>query len=138
MSKLFHRSVVLLALAFAAGALSAQPASGPAAGASVPARGPGMGMGMGMGPGKGAGMGPGMGPGRGAMGPRFGAGITPGWSLMTPEERNAHRATMQGMKSADECRAYVQKHHEEMAQRAKERGQALPGPRRDVCAGLKP
>lgn len=128
MSKLFHRSVVLLALAFAAGALSAQPASGPAAGASAPARGPGMG------PGKGAGMGP----GRGAMGPRFGAGITPGWSLMTPEERNAHRATMQGLKSADECRAYVQKHHEEMAQRAKERGQALPGPRRDVCAGLKP
>ncbi len=124
MSNLLLRSAVLLSLALAAGALSAQPASGPAAGASAPGRGPGMGMGMG--------------PGRGAMGPRFGAGITPGWTLMSPEERNAHRAAMQGMKTADECRAYAQKHHEEMAQRAKEKGQTLPGPRRDVCAGLKP
>jgi hypothetical protein len=93
---------------------------GPAAGASAP------GMGMGMGP-------------RGARGPgRWGPDHTPGWALMTEQERNEHRERMRAMTTYEECRAYREQHHEQMTARAKERGgQALTQPRRDACAALK-
>lgn len=150
------RTLVSAALvaAFAISA-SAQPqgaASAPGLGASGPGMGMGMGPGgMGMGPG-GKGMGPGgkaMGPGAG-MGPGTGmggmqghrmradAGNTPGWSMMSPTERQEHQQHLMTMKSADECKAYMTKHHDEMMERAKKRGVAAPAqPRRDMCAGLK-
>ena len=120
MRHLVKTSMCIAALV-GAGWVSAQPASGP---------GPGAGPGPGYG---------GMGPGRGGMmGPRYGAGVTPGWALMTPEERSAHQNEMRGMKTYDECRAYVDQQHQLMQGRAKERGVAVPAtPRRDVCAGLK-
>jgi len=99
--------------------------------------------GAGMGPGPGAsapgmGMGPGMGGGRGP-GARAGADYTPGWAMMTTAERTEHMNRMGSMKTVDECKAYVQKHHEEMASRAKEKGaKVVAQPRRDPCAGLKP
>ena len=99
--------------------------------------------GAGMGPGPGAsapgmGMGPGMGGGRGP-GARAGAADTPGWAMMTPAERSEHMTHMRAMQTLGECKAYVQKHHDEMAARAKERGaKVLAQPRRDPCAGLKP
>jgi len=98
------------------------------------------------GPGAGGGPGPnasapraGMGPGRGAMmGGRFGNGVTPGWSMMSAEERTAHRNAMRDMKNYDDCVAYRDKHHEAMQARAKEKGVTPPAaPRRDVCAALK-
>lgn len=59
--------------------------------------------------------------------------------MMTPAERDAHRQRMSSMKSYDECKAYMDKHHEEMVARAKEKGGRPPAsPRRDGCAGLKP
>jgi hypothetical protein len=73
--------------------------------------------------------GPGNGPGRGqGPGPRWGAEVTPGWALMTAEERKAHQDKMQSMKDPAECQSYMAEHHKRMQDRAKERGQAMPGP----------
>jgi len=105
----------------------AQGSTGPGASASAP----------GMGMGTGGGMGPGMVMGTG-MGMRSGDGVRPGWSMMTLEERSAHQASMAGMKSTGECNAYRDKHHQQMVERAKQRGQTLPGAaQQDACAGVK-
>jgi hypothetical protein len=110
----FVRVSLAAAVALAAGLAMAQGGMGPGPGASMP----------------GGGMGPG-------GGPRYGAGVTPGWQLMSPEERTAHQAAMGNMKTQSECNAYVEKHHQDMVGRAKERGQTLPAqPRHDRCAGL--
>ena len=92
---------------------------------------------MGMGPGGGMGSGGGM---RGGMrgGARAGADYTPGWGLMTPQERDEHRTQMRAAKTYEECTALRDKHHEQMTARAKERGVTMPAqPRRDACQGLK-
>lgn len=79
------------------------------------------------------------GPGCGGPGVRWGRADTPGWSMMTPDERQAHHDRMAGFKSYEECRAYMDEHHKDMQARAKERGVKAPAvPRRDACAGLKP
>ncbi|HYR25627.1 MAG TPA: hypothetical protein VEQ09_07345 [Aquabacterium sp.] len=62
---------------------------------------------------------------------------TPGWKLMSREERQAHRAKMKGMKSVDECQAYVDQHHAEMVERAKAKGEQLSPERHDACSWLK-
>lgn len=62
----------------------------------------------------------------------------PGRSMMSADERAAHRQQMAGFKTYEECKAYMDKHHDDMAARAKERGITMPAaPRRDACAGLK-
>ncbi|HET7865831.1 MAG TPA: hypothetical protein VFL86_15620 [Burkholderiaceae bacterium] len=84
-------------------------------------------------------------PGRGCGGPmgpmgrhRWDAAATPGWSMMTPEERWAHHEKMAGFKQYDECTAYMTQHRQLMLDRAKQRGlTAPPGPGRDACAPLK-
>ena len=95
--------------------------------------GPGMGPGMGMG-GMGPGMG-GMGPGKGRM--AFNQGNTPGWSLMTAEERTAHQQKMWSFKTFDECKAYQAEHHTAMTAKAKEQGKTLPAPRANACDRMK-
>lgn len=78
---------------------------------------------------------------RGGMGPhaRYGRDFTPGWGMMSREEQQQHRDKMLSFKDYDECKAYVEQHHTQMADRAKERGRTTPAtPRRDVCAALKP
>ena len=63
---------------------------------------------------------------------------TPGWSLMNRAERREHHAKMMAMSDHAACTAYMDEHHAKMAERAKERGRALPAkPRRDACAPLK-
>ena len=91
--------------------------------------GPGMG-GMG-----GMGMG-GMGPGKGA---RFALNKdnTPGWALMTAEERTAHQQKMWSFKTYDECKAYQEEHHKAMEAKAKEQGKTLPAPRNNACDRMK-
>lgn len=112
------------ALALGAGITMAQP-------------GPGYGRGPGMGPGP-AGSAPNGMPMRGGMGPRWGSDFTPGWSLMTEQERAEHQTRMRAMTNHDECTAYMAQHHEQMVARAKEKGATIPAqPRRDPCAGLK-
>lgn len=130
------RTVLMLSLiGLSAGLVIAQPAGAPAAAgsaASAPRMGPGMG------PGMGPASRPGMGPGARGM-RRAGSDVTPGWALMSPQERTEHRQRMRDAKTYDECKAVQQQHHEQMVARAKERGgQPLAQPRRDACAGLKP
>lgn len=58
--------------------------------------------------------------------------------MMTNQERQAHRDRMTAFKTYDECKAYVEQHHADMAARAKERGRPMPAqPRRAACAPLK-
>lgn len=81
----------------------------------------------------------GMGPGGGMRGgPRWGSDYTPGWAMMTPAEREAHREQMRATKTYEECQALRDRHREQMLARAKERGINPPAqPRRDGCVGLK-
>jgi hypothetical protein len=114
--------VVAMLLAAGAGSALAQPAGpGPcmaASGASAPAAA--------------------CGGGGGGPHARWGKDFTPGWPMMTPEERQAHRERLASFKTYDDCKAYVKQHHDEMAARAKERGRPVPAaPRRDACAPLK-
>ena len=118
------------ALLLAPGSLSAQPGpnrgSGP--GASAPAAGPG-----GVVPGMGGG--PGM---RGGVQRRWGPAVTPGWAMMSEQERREHQAKMTAMNDPAECSAYMNEHHRQMVERAKERHLSMPArPRRDACAGPK-
>lgn len=109
------------------GVAMAQPGSG---------KGPGPGP-MGAGPAASA-PGMGMGPGGGRGAARWGSDYTSGWALMTQQERNEHREHMRSMKTYEECKAYQQQHHEQMAARAKERGgKVLAQPRHDACGGLQ-
>lgn len=90
-----------------------------------------------MGPGPG-----GMGPGQG-MGPGMGGRMAldqsnvPGWSLMTPEERTAHRNAMWSAKTYDECKALQTAHHQAMEAKAKELGKTLPTPRANACERMQ-
>ena len=111
---------------------------------SQPASGQGMGPGSGMGSGQGMGPGSGMGPGQG-MGPgaakaksfSFNKDNTPGWALMSAEERTAHHDKMSGAKTYDECKAVQDEHHKAMEARAKEKGVTLPAPRNNGCDRMK-
>lgn len=86
-------------------------------------------------PGPQTGMGPGTGP-RGRM-MKFDKSNTPGWSLMTPEERAAHREKMHSFQTLDECKAYHDEHVKQMDARAKEKGQAARPYRGDPCATMQ-
>ncbi|MBT9505591.1 MAG: hypothetical protein IV109_03265 [Rhodoferax sp.] len=69
----------------------------------------------------------------------WGKDVTPGWAMMSWAERNEHRKKMRAMKSYEECKSYLDQHHELMAARAKDKGNAsLMQPRRDACERLKP
>jgi hypothetical protein len=91
-----------------------------------------MGPGGGMGPGMG-----GMGPGARGMRYQFNKDNTPGWSLMTPEERSAHHNAMMSAKTYEECKAAQEAQHKQMEARAKEKGAALPAPRQNACDRMK-
>ncbi len=122
--KLSHLTLIALLGAALAAPAFAQPGSGMG---GMGGMGPGMG---GMGPGMG-----GMGPGKGRM--AFNQGNTPGWSLMTPEERTAHQQKMWSFKTYDECKAYQAEHHTAMTAKAKEQGKTLPAPRANACDRMK-
>lgn len=69
----------------------------------------------------------------------WGADVTPGWSLMSWKERNEHRKHMRAMKTYDECKTYLDQHHERMAARAKEKGvEPFKPASHDACERLKP
>ena len=93
--------------------------------------GQGMGCGGGYGPGTcGAGAGPGM---RQGMGPGYGHGSGRGVSMLTEEERTAHRAKMQSLASVDECKAYIAEFSQQLQAKAKEKGAAVGGPNAAMC-----
>lgn len=81
-------------------------------------------------------MGPGMGPGgKGRF--AWNQDSTPGWTLMTPEERNAWRNQMREVKTYEECMATQEAHRKIMEERAKEKGVTLRPPRRNGCEVMK-
>ena len=82
------------------------------------------------------GPGPGGGPGRGA-GFRFNRDNTPGWSLMSREERAAYGDKMRAAKSYEECKAAYNEHRQQIEARAKERGMTLRQPARNACDRMK-
>lgn len=127
-----------IALLFAIGALGACADGFGGYGAGPGARA-GMGSGMGSGMGGMGGMGMG-GMGMGSMGAgmaRGGADVTPGWSMMSEEERQAHMAQMQGARTRGECLQIMEQHHAQMQQRALERGMSPPsGPPMRACQSL--
>lgn len=115
--KTIRLAAMAAALLLAAGVVPAQPGAGPGAspGANAP-HGPG-------------------GPGR--MGGPWGSDYTSGWSMMTPQEREEHWAKLRSMTTPAECRAYMDQHHQQMLERAKQKGVGMPmRPRHDVCARL--
>ena len=58
---------------------------------------------------------------------------TVGWTLMSQEERTAHRQKMWSFKRYDECKAYQLEHHQAMQARAQEAGKAIVPPRTNAC-----
>lgn len=70
-------------------------------------------------------------------GMRFNARNTPGWSMMTPEERQQHHDKMLSAKSPEECKAYYEEHQKLMQERAKEKGTAFRPGRGDPCAMMQ-
>lgn len=73
-------------------------------------------------------------------GPRwqFDAGNTPGWSMMTSQERARHHAQMLDFRTHEECAAYLEEHHRQMAARARDRGRPAPdAPRQNMCARMR-
>ena len=74
-------------------------------------------------------------PAHGAMQP--GPGNSPGWALMTPQERAEHRARLSGFTNVEDCTAYLAEHHALMLERARAKGVTLPAtPRQDFCRQL--
>ena len=79
------------------------------------------------------------------MGPRGGKAMrfnfnkdnTPGWKLMTAEERTVHSGKMRAAKSYDECKVLQDEQHKAMEARAKEKGVMLPAPRQNGCDRMK-
>ena len=91
--------------------------------------------GTGMGPGNnGSGMGPGNGRGQSFT---FDSNNTRGWSLMTPEERIAHRDKMLSAKNYGECKTIQEEQHKAMIERANQQGKTLPTPRQNGCDRMK-
>lgn len=68
---------------------------------------------------------------------RFNEKNTPGWSLMTAQERTAHRDKMHSFKTEDECKAYHDEHVKQMQERAKEQGKSFRPMRGDPCGMMR-
>ncbi len=75
----------------------------------------------------GPGMGGGMGGGSGANW-RANQANTPGFMLMSEQERLEHQNRMRSLQTYDECTAYVGEHRAQMALRAQEKGVTLQSP----------
>lgn len=68
---------------------------------------------------------------------RFNQNNVPGWTLMTVDERNAHKEALEKLKTYEECKAYIAAFREKMEARAREQGKTLRGPRHFVCDQLR-
>jgi hypothetical protein len=75
----------------------------------------------------GGGMGGGSGGGSGANW-RANQANTPGFTLMSEQERIEHQNRMRSLQTYDECSAYVGEHRTQMALRAQEKGVTLQSP----------
>lgn len=62
---------------------------------------------------------------------------TPGWTLMTAEERAEHQTKMRAVQTYEACKTLQNEHHQAMETRAKEKGITLRPPRRNGCDVMK-
>ena len=62
---------------------------------------------------------------------------TPGWTLMTAQERTDFANKMREVKTYDECKALQEEHHKTMEARAAEKGVKLAPPRQNGCDVMK-
>jgi hypothetical protein len=66
--------------------------------------------------------------------PRYGQIYTPGWTMMSKDERDEYAAAMGQLKNRAECVAFMTKHYELMSRRALQRNLPLPDHARlDLC-----
>ena len=77
------------------------------------------------------------GAGGGGGGMRFNQKNTPGWKLMTQEERTEMQNKMRAVKTYDECKQLQTEHRAQMEARAKEKGVTLGEPRQNRCDRMK-
>jgi hypothetical protein len=77
-----------------------------------------------------------MGGGMGGMQMQMGADNTPGWAMMSADEREAHHRMMMGSKSSAECMANMEAHRAKMAERAKAMGKTMDMPGNDMCGQM--
>ena len=70
-------------------------------------------------------------------GMRFNSRNTPGWSMMTPQERQEHHDKMLSAKTPEECKAYYDEHVKLMQERAKDKGLAFRPGRGNACAMMQ-
>ena len=87
--------------------------------------------------GGGMGGGPCMQGGGAGSGMRFNQKNTPGWQLMTQEERTEMQGKMRALKTYDECKQLQTEHRALMEARAKEKGVTLREPRQNGCDRMK-
>ncbi len=87
--------------------------------------------------GGGMGGGPCMQGGGAGGGMRFNQKNTPGWQLMTQEERTEMQGKMRTLKTYDECKQLQTEHRALMEARAKEKGVTLREPRQNGCDRMK-
>lgn len=83
-------------------------------------------------------MGPGGGMGPGGNG-RFAwnQDYTPGWTLMTAQERTDWSTKMHEVKTYDDCKTLQAEHHKTMEARATEKGVKLMPQRQNGCDAMK-
>ncbi len=62
---------------------------------------------------------------------------TPGWQLMTPEERAEHQTKLRSFTDYNACKEYVDQHHNLMEERSKEKGVPLRAIRSTPCDTMK-
>lgn len=93
--------------------------------------------GGGMRNGGGMGMGPGARGGQNGRAMMASSNTTPGWALMTADERVAFQTRMRDVKTYDECVQTQTDHRGLMEVRAKEKSVSLRTPRQNICDNLK-
>ncbi len=73
-----------------------------------------------------------------ASGPwRAGAGNTPSWQLMSPDERVEYQRRMRSFDDAAACETYQAEHRARMTDRARRQGAGLPKDHVDGCRQLR-
>jgi hypothetical protein len=63
--------------------------------------------------------------------------VTPGWSMMTPQEQQRYSDQMSSITTAAQCKAYQDAYMAQMQVRARSMGQLLEGQGADPCAVLQ-
>lgn len=68
---------------------------------------------------------------------KFDEESTPGWSMMTPEEREAHQKKMMSLKSYKECNVYMEEHRRLMQARVRQQGKPSLAMTSNVCDKMR-